>query len=96
MEKHNLIIAITIVLACITIYQALTLAKDLDPDERKAIEIGRNRMLNGIGRIFGIGCINGLDLISGRLDLAGSLDLNKRKGLGISMKFGLMLLNISW
>ncbi len=52
MEKHNLIIVITIVLACIITYQALTLAEKFDPDERKAIEIGRY-FLDGVGRKTG-------------------------------------------
>jgi len=52
MEKHNLIIVITIVLACIITYQALTLAVKFDPDERKAIEIGRY-FLDGVGRKTG-------------------------------------------
>jgi len=52
MEKHNLIIVITIVLACIIPYQALTLAEKFDPDERKAIEIGRY-FLDGVGRKTG-------------------------------------------
>jgi hypothetical protein len=41
MEKHNLIIVITIVLLSIITFQALTLVDLYDPDERKAIEIGR-------------------------------------------------------
>ncbi len=52
MEKHNLIIVITIVLACIITYQALTLAEEFDPDERKAIEIGRV-FLDGVGHKTG-------------------------------------------
>jgi len=52
MEKHNLIIVITIVLACIITYQALTFAEEFDPDERKAIEIGRV-FLDGVGRKTG-------------------------------------------
>ena len=52
MEKHNLLIVITIVLACITTYQALILAEDFEPDERKAIEIGRY-FLDGVGRKTG-------------------------------------------
>ncbi len=52
MKKQNLIIVITIVLACIITYQALTLAEEFDPDERKAIEIGRV-FLDGVGHKTG-------------------------------------------
>ena len=41
MEKHNLIIVITIVLTCVVTYRALTITEEFDPEERKAIEIGR-------------------------------------------------------
>ena len=52
MEKHNVIIVITIVLACIITYQALTLAEEFDPDEIIAIEIGRV-FLDDVGRKTG-------------------------------------------
>ena len=41
MEKHNIIIVITIVITSIVTYQALTITEKFDPEERKAIEIGR-------------------------------------------------------
>lgn len=52
MEKHSLLIVITIVLACIITYQAVTTAEEFGPDERKAIEIGRY-FLDGVGRKTG-------------------------------------------
>ena len=52
MEKHSLLMVITIVLACIITYQAATIAEEFDPDERKAIEIGRY-FLDGVGRKTG-------------------------------------------
>ena len=41
MKKHNLIIVITFVIAFIITYQALTIAKEFEPEERKAIEISK-------------------------------------------------------
>ena len=52
MEKYSLLMVITVVLACIISFQAVTVGEEFDPDERKAIEIGRY-VLDRVGRKTG-------------------------------------------
>jgi len=51
-EKRNLIIVVIIALVSFIAYHALTTAEEFDPDERRAIEVGRY-FLDGVGRKTG-------------------------------------------
>ncbi len=48
MEKRNLIIVIAIIIVSVIAYHSLTTARKFDPDERRAIEVGRY-FLDGVG-----------------------------------------------